>query len=202
MKLPELKECFQCFDQYSMLDNIREHSIMVTRVAETLYDNLSPALPPENLPPKRVVIIGALMHDIAKSLCLNDNRSHATVGMEICRQHNWPELAEIVEEHVLLKHFNDEAYRRGVFGAKELVFYSDKRVNHHEVVTLDQRLAYILERYSKGDPYRIKRIRANFDTGFTLEKRLFAHIDFPPEEISSHLQPYTGNFGLTAQDTP
>ncbi|MBM9518560.1 HDIG domain-containing protein [Desulforhopalus vacuolatus] len=202
MKLPELKECFQCFDQYSMLDNIREHSIMVTRVAETLYDNLSSALPPENLPEKRVVIIGALMHDIAKSLCLNDNRPHAVVGMEICQQHGWPELAKIVEEHVLLKHFDDEAYQRGVFGAKELVFYSDKRVNHHEVVTLNQRLAYILERYSRDDPYRIKRIRANFETGFTLEKRFFSHIDFPPEELSSHLQPSTDDFGLTAQDIP
>ncbi|MCK9174366.1 MAG: HDIG domain-containing protein [Desulforhopalus sp.] len=202
MKLPELKECFQCFDQYAMLANIREHSIMVTRVAETLYNNLISALPPENLPEKRVVIIGALMHDIAKSLCLNNNKSHAVVGMEICRQHSWPELAEIVEEHVLLKHFDDEGYRRGVFGAKELVFYSDKRVNHHEVVTLDQRLAYILERYSMDDPYRIKRIRANFDTGFILERRLFAHIDFPPEDLFNHLQPCTGNFGLTAQATP
>jgi len=32
---------------------------------------------------------------------------------------------------------------------KEIIYYSDKRVNHNEVVTLEKRLEYLIDRYTK-----------------------------------------------------
>ena len=46
--------------------------------------------------------------------------------------------------------------------AKEIVYYADKRVKHDEIVDLDMRLEYILDRYGLGDPRRHRAIENNF----------------------------------------
>lgn len=189
MGIPTVQECYHYYNQYAMRDNIRAHSIMVARVAELLYDTLALSTSPQppTLPTKEEVIAGALMHDIAKTPCLGTDLSHAQEGKRICIELGYPELGEIVAEHVLLKEFPEDRYEQGVFGSKELVFYADKRVNHDQPVTLQERQAYILTRYGKKNEWREKRIRANFATAFTLEKYLFRFLPFPPEELRESL---------------
>ncbi len=201
MKLPQITECLHCFESTAMLANIRRHSIMVTRVALTLHNALKRCLPASSatmLPGRRLVAVGALMHDIAKTACLHNEKSHAVEGRKYCCEHGWPELGEIVEEHVLLKKFDPELWRAGRFEAKELVFYADKRVRHDEIVNLPERLHYIIDRYSRGEAPRIERINANFAIAFELEKQLFSHLDFAPDELISHLVPVT-ELGLPPQ---
>ena len=36
MNIPSINECLSLMDSYGMLDNIREHSFIVARVAETI----------------------------------------------------------------------------------------------------------------------------------------------------------------------
>lgn len=133
------------------------------------------------------MIAGALLHDIAKTLCLKTDCLHAEAGRDICLQLGYPAMAEIVAEHVILRNFTIDLYRRGIFGAKELVFYADKRVLHDQVVSLGDRLEYILERYGNGDSLREKRIRENFDQALELEHLLFSFLDFAPEEITQKI---------------
>ena len=75
------------------------------------------------------------------------------------------EIADIVGEHVRLKNYE----LNGSYSEKEIVFYSDKRVNHDRIVSLEDRLAYILERYGKDNEERCRAIKTNFET---LHKRL------------------------------
>ena len=86
-----------------------------------------------------------------------------------------------------LKNFSAGSYAVGLFGTKEMVFYSDKRVRHDQVVPLASRLEYILERYGKGDPAREHHIRLNFSQTLDFEKYLFRFLDFRPEEITKHM---------------
>ncbi len=83
----------------------------------------------------------------------------------------------------MLKDFTADLYKQGIFGAKEMVFYADKRVRHDEVVSLADRLEYILERYGDNNPAKKKLIRQNFTQTLDFERYLFQFLDFLPEEI-------------------
>jgi len=183
-KIPSIRQCLEFIDRYEMLDNIRDHSIMVARVAETLVAGLrhsGRATAP--LPDPAEVTAGALLHDIAKTMCLQGSCNHAEAGQRICIELGYPELGEIVAEHVILKTFTADRYAQGLFGAKELVFYADKRVLHDQVVPLAVRLDYILERYGDSNPLREKYIRLNFQRTLDLEGFLFRFLDFTPETV-------------------
>ncbi len=185
---PSPSQCLAYFDQFEMFDNIREHSILVARVAWTLVDALERngkcALP---LPHRELTIAAALLHDIAKTLCIKTGCHHAEVGRQICIDLGYSEIGDIVAEHVVLRNFRAEHYRTGLFGAKELVFYADKRVRHNQVVPLSARLEYILERYGNGSPEKEQQIRLNFNRTLDFEKYLFHYLDLAPEHIELHL---------------
>lgn len=183
--VPTIHQCLQYIEQYEMLDNIRDHSFMVARVAKTLVEGLGAGA--ATVPPTDEVLAGALLHDIAKTRCLGNNSHHAQDGQDICNELGYPEIGKIVVEHVILRQFDEDAYRRGIFGARELVYYSDKRVRHDQVVSLDERLDYIIERYGQGSAEIEQRIRLNFSATKTLEQFLFSHLNFAPAELSHYL---------------
>lgn len=183
---PSIRQCLQYIEQYEMLSNIRDHSYMVARVAKTLVEGLVRSNR-SHAPDPGVVIAGALLHDIAKTRCLRNNGHHARDGQLICEKLGYPHIGEIVVEHVVLKNFNEKLYRKGVFGAKELVYYADKRVRHDQVVSLAERLDYIIERYGDGSTAKEELIRTNFSATIKLERILFAHLDFAPDTLTACL---------------
>jgi len=184
--IPTTEQCLQFIERYEMLDNIREHSFMVARVAKTLAIGLdnNPDIPSPNT---HEVIAGALLHDIAKTRCLNNNSHHARDGQSICEELGFAAIGQIVLEHVVLQNFNEDLYKSGVFGSKELVYYADKRVRHDQVVTLGERLAYIIERYGDNDPSKMQRIEQNFSATITFEQHLFSFLPYPPKLLPQHL---------------
>jgi putative nucleotidyltransferase with HDIG domain len=180
---PSLAECIDLMEQYKMLSNIRHHSLVVARLAGQLHCGLCTVTPDRPQADHRVVISGALLHDIAKTPCLNSICDHAKAGAEICRRHGYPEIAVIVEQHVRLQDFDLARYEQGGFTAVEIVYYADKRVQHNTVVSLGQRLEYILDHYGRGNPERQKLIRENFDKCVTLEDRLFRWLPFRAADL-------------------
>ncbi len=185
ISIPSPDQCLDFMERYEMLVNIRAHSFRVARVAEFLVNGLIEAKKaPAPLPSIKLVVAGALLHDIAKTECLNGKCRHNIVGKEICNALGYPEIGEIVEEHVILKEFRAEKYKKGIFSAKEIVYYADKRVRHDEVVSLEHRLEYILDRYGNDDPHRKHFIRLNFQQCQDLEVNLFTFLNFSHEELS------------------
>jgi len=175
--IPGQELCFQLMEQYGMLANIREHSIIVARVTELLVRGLLAAGGKVSL---EKAIAGALLHDIAKTACLNCNDNHAARGREICLKHGFEEIAEIVGEHVILSNGVPDDCCREV----EIVYYADKRVNHDKVVGLEDRLTYIIDRYSQNNPQRTEAIRRNFEHTRQIEQRLFVKLPWQPEEVA------------------
>ncbi|MDR2550086.1 MAG: HDIG domain-containing protein [Desulfobulbus sp.] len=181
--IPSLAQCIDLMEQYGMLPNIRHHSLVVARLAEQLQGGLCAVAPDRHQADRHLVISGALLHDIAKTPCLNSTCDHAKAGADICRRHGYPEIAAIVEQHVRLWDFAPARYEQGRFDALELVYYADKRVRHNVVVHLDQRLEYIIDHYGKGNPERQALIRENFDKCVTLEHHLFRWLPFGPADL-------------------
>jgi len=177
VKIPSIETCLQLMDDYRMLDNIKAHSRVVARVAELITVGLRRRSGADlNLD---LVISASLLHDIAKTQCLDNRCDHARVGGEICREHGFVELADIVEEHVVIKNNGS-----GLITEKEIVYYADKRVNHDQVVSLQDRLDYILDRYGRNNAVRYDLIQQNFAKCLSMEKRIFASLDFRPEQLA------------------
>ncbi len=180
--------------EYGMLDNIRAHSLQVARLAVLLARELVTAggggagAPTPGAPAPvldlDLVTAGALLHDIAKTPCLNGTCSHAEVGGEICFRHGFAEVAAIVMEHVIL-----DDYTRPL-SATEIVYYADKRVRHDEIVTLAERQAYIEDRYGQGKPEIINAIRLNFGKCYDMEKRIFSSLSraLTPDVVAAQVE--------------
>lgn len=174
--IPTVSQCLALMDEYRMLANIRDHSLLVARVAGLVAETLAGRGVVVSV---ELTVAGALLHDIAKTACLDCDGNHAAMGSEICRRHDYVEIAEIVAEHVILQDVSAVCCPE-----KEIVYYADKRVLHDQVVGLDERLDYILARYGRNDARLQDLIRQNFAICRQVEERLFAVLPWAPAELA------------------
>lgn len=174
--IPSIQECYELMDAYRMLDNIRAHSVVVAKVARLIAQQLREERIDISV---ELTTAGALLHDIGKTASLQTGQDHSELGRQICLTHHLDEIAPIVAEHVRLKDYA----LNGHFSEKEIVFYADKRVKHDQVVSLDERLAYIIKRYSKGQEQLSRAITENFALCRQVQEKLFTRLNFSPEAL-------------------
>lgn len=172
--LPTPQECRRILRAHRVPDHIRRHSEQVARVARRLAKALS-ALDGEVMNIDRVEA-AALLHDIAKADCLRSRKDHAREGGRVLRDLGMPEIATLVEQHVVL-HPGDHG---GRVTEAEVLNYSDKRVRHEEIVTLEERFTDLIERYGRGNPQAEAIIRENWLTTEVLERKIFARLPSDP----------------------
>ncbi len=187
--IPTPGQCYRLMDEYGMLANIREHSILVARISVYLAAGLRAV----GLDiPHPLVLAAALLHDIAKTPCLASKKDHAREGRRICLAHGFAELADAVGEHVVLA----QPFSPLVLTATEVVYYADKRVNHDQVVGLEERLEYIMDRYGQNDPLIHEKIRDNFARCQLEEEKIYRFLSTRTEELAALLarepQPFPG----------
>lgn len=175
--LPSREECLRLMARYGMLPNIREHSFLVTQVALWLGRGLVDAGLPLHLP---LIEAGALLHDLGKTPCLGTARDHADWGARALFAEGYPELAQIVREHVRL---DDSLMDGRPLREAEVVNYADKRVLHTQVVDLAERFADLKERYGKTRE-ALARINENEIKSRGLEQKI---IDFLPDALQDLL---------------
>lgn len=161
---------------HGMLPNIREHSLRVTQVAVFLGQALAAAGLPLHLP---LIEAGALLHDLGKTPCLKNGQKHAEWGAAVLNDLGYPEVAQVVKEHVYLD--RDPADRQPPREA-EVVNYADKRVLHTQVVTLAQRFADLMERYGRTPEARV-RLAALEVRAQALEDRIFDSLELNPVDL-------------------
>lgn len=179
--VPRPDQCLRLMDEYRMLNNIRAHSLVVAKIAEFLSVGLRNQGREIDI---ELTLAAALMHDIAKTLCLESGCNHALLGRDICLEHDMEEVAPLVAQHVVL---GADSFPHTPISAKEVVYYADKRVNHDQIVPLDERLSYILERYGEEDPVRYDLIRENFGRCRAIEEEIFQGLDFGPHELAERI---------------
>jgi putative nucleotidyltransferase with HDIG domain len=184
--IPTTEQCLEFMTQYEMLENIKDHSIMVEKIARVITTHLNRS-GSSHLSLERISA-GALLHDIGKTRGLNEGETytwnHADMGKTICLENNLDEIADIVREHVRLENFDPD----GDINEKEIVYYADKRVTHEKIVDLEERTEYLLDHYAKGDETRAKRIKENMVICARVEKKLFAYLPFEPHEMALVIQ--------------
>jgi hypothetical protein len=72
----------------------------------------------------------------------------------------------------------------------EVLNYSDKRVLHDQIVGLDRRMDYIVDRYGETPAHR-ERILVLWQKTRELENKLFKNLSFAPDNLT-RLIPHNG----------
>ena len=174
--LPSHHQCLELMETHAMLPNIREHSFRVMEVASFLGEALAEAGFDLNLP---LVTVGALLHDLAKTPCLGTLNNHAELGAVILEELGYPQVAQVVREHV---HLDGAIMDPRPLREAEIVNYADKRVLHETVVTLEERFADLKVRYGRTPEARA-RIQATEVKARVLEEKLFAPLRLTPLDL-------------------
>lgn len=176
--IPDAQHCLALMEEYGMLANIKDHSMMVAKVAMLLGHGLVGAGRALDLP---LVLAGALLHDIAKTQCLDGRCPHAEKGRDICLELGFRRVADIVAQHVVLADF------AAPINPINIVYYADKRVKHDQIVSLAERRTYIEGRYGQGNPVYIEMIRENFAKCAQVENRIFSPLPFVPSDVAAQV---------------
>lgn len=180
MRIPQRDECLHMLSVMQMPAHIQAHSELVCRVALLLTDGLIAAGVALNRP---LVNASALLHDITKPRSFTTGENHSKTGGEYLTGLGFPEVGDIVRQHVIL----DAYFGKEAPSEAEVVNYADKRVLHDQVVSLADRMEYILQRYAKTEEHR-QWLRAIWDQTVQLEKRLFAYLAFSPVQLTDHIE--------------
>jgi len=174
--IPTRSECLAALSDYNVPEHIIGHSVVVERVALFLANHLVAA---GNGMDPALVSAGALLHDIDKMRGLNEGRPHGELGAETIDRLGYAEVSPIVGQHVRLADYGDN----GTVSEAKLVNYADKRVNHEEIVTLDERFTYLLERYGSASPEALVRITEMKRLTEAIEGQIFARLTLAPTDV-------------------
>ena len=163
-----------------MMGHIVDHSEQVCRVAVCLADNLNLEGTGLNT---ELIRVSALLHDITKTRSFRTRENHAQTGAEFLQKRGFTEVGRIVAQHVKL----DTYFASSSPVEAEIVNYADKRVLHDQIVSLTDRMTYILDRYTDGMESR-ERILGLWAKSKELEKRIFSYLPFLPEALNQAVE--------------
>ena len=181
MNIPSRDQCFQLMCRMQMLENIVAHSIQVCRVGKCLVDHLKFQDGQLN---RQLVQAAALLHDITKTRSFETEENHALTGGQVLADFGYPQVGNLVRQHVRL----DDYSAHQILSEAVIVNYADKRVLHDRIVSLEERMSYIQERYGSRPEHR-HRIQLLWQKTAALEKQIFRCLPFSPGDLIYHLTP-------------
>ena len=173
--MPNELDCITLLHKYDTPVHIMQHSRRVWDVGKLLSEGLLRSNYPLDID---LVKASCLLHDIGKYPCIVEGRgAHDVRGEQILEQEGFPSVARIVAQHVKLWSKKEDP-----IGEEHVVYYSDKRVVHDEVVSIEERFVYLWETYGElPDAEKwLERMKAE---SLRLEAAIFARLDFSPDDV-------------------
>ena len=96
----------------------------------------------------------------------------------------YPTIAQIINKHRFeaIRTIKNEPWS----WEEKILTYADKRVMHDKIVSLEERFMDLSKRYRKqlSDEDK-KKTKMTEQLYFDLEKEIFSHLDFTPEQVAS-----------------
>jgi uncharacterized protein len=173
--VPNRDECLRLMDRHGMLENIVDHSLTVTRVACFLSKELNKKGQRIDL---GVVEAAALLHDLAKTECLETKEDHAQQGFRLLRGLGYERIAAVVAQHVEILPAGDSAS----VTEEEVVNYADKRVQHDQIVSLKERFSDLKDRYGHVKSAMEQMDRMEKAT-YAIEDKIFLVLGSDPKDL-------------------
>lgn len=184
MTIPTIEECFILMKQMAMPDHILRHSLLVANIAKTIATDFGASGIPVDV---ELVESAALLHDIGKARALVTKEDHGVLGAKLLTDEGYGELAPIVLGHIGLTSFDEDE----PFTETLIVNYSDKRVMHDTIVSLEVRFNDLERRYARDETGRAL-VAQMLDVYRRLEAAIFRELSFEPESLADVLLSSTG----------
>jgi len=175
LNLPDPPTCLAILARHNTPDHVIRHSQAVCVVALHLTHKLFSQGYPLN---EALVRAAALLHDVTKAYSFKVRLDHALTGAKLLKKLGYPEVGQIVGQHVRLS----RSRPKGRISEVEIVNYADKRVVDDRITTLRERLHYIRSRYGRS-PEALARIDKFSSLSFQLEEEIFAVLPDGPEQL-------------------
>ena len=183
LKIPTKDQCYRMLNEMKMMDHIVAHSLQVCRVATFLTEHLNQQHCRLNFD---LIQAAALLHDITKTRSFKTREDHALTGGEHLSNGGYPAIGNLIRQHVVMDQYSVD----GTILEAEVLNYSDKRVLHDQIVGLDRRMDYIVDRYGETPAHR-ERILVLWQKTRELENKLFKNLSFAPDNLT-RLIPHNG----------
>ena len=151
--VPTAAECEAILAVLAVPDKICRHSHAVAAVAEAMTKRLNAhgvIIAPD------LVHAGSLLHDIAKG-----QPAHAEAGAAIVSQLGFPEVADIIEQHMDID-FKGDTPREAA-----IVFLADKLVQEDRRVSVEERFRRAFERF-RDQPEALRGATRKYDTALAI----------------------------------
>lgn len=126
------------YSKYDIPINIREHCKKVCIISQQIASALN--CRGLNLDIE-LIKCGALLHDIAKG-----GKFHAKVGKEILTSYGFSNIGSIIGEHMDIR-----VRPKGTVSEEEVVYLSDKIVKGTRIVTIEERINMVKERFQGNE---------------------------------------------------
>lgn len=178
--IPKREECLSILSDEGVPEHIIKHSLVVEGVALFIAEGLSEAGVQLN---KKLIIAGAILHDIAKMPAMKEGKYHGELGGDLMIKLGFSEVAPIVRQHVFLDDYEEDSVSEA-----GLVNYADKRVNHDKIVTLDARFSYLFERYGRKSEEAKERIERIYKLTMILEEDIFKRLPYEPKDLAGIME--------------
>ncbi len=140
--IPTLAQCLTWWDEWKLPKNVRQHSLTVSHAAYTLAVWMR----------KKGIHVnpiqtyrGGMLHDLDKIKTLHSSGTHGQIAAAFLDRNGFPEVAEIVREHIMSTILNPGADERR--WEVKLVYFCDKLTEGDQLVPFNQRLSALFERY-------------------------------------------------------
>lgn len=177
--LPEIPTCLLWLQQNGASAHLMTHVQQVAAIAYALAVWLRAAGMDVN---PILAHRGGLLHDLAKASKHEAGTDHGQAAGALLRQKGEPALAEIADHHMLFT-LMDEARTPRTWEQK-LVYYADKLVEKNELVTVDERLSGLQERYNIDSGILLSALTPRIKA---LEAEICAPLDLTPGLLHQRL---------------
>lgn len=178
-RIPNERECVRLWDKYGMLPNIRAHSRQVAHICASLATRATELGFAVSVEECRCA---GLLHDLAKTRCLETGGSHAQLGAAwvLLETGNYV-LAQATLLHV--HWFWPLPEGKAICRLPFFLEYADKRVRHDVIVTLAERFDDLRKRYGFTEAARTG-ITATQAQAVELEARLSSQLHWKLDEYT------------------
>lgn len=178
--IPTANEAKALWDKYHLPTYKQQHVELVGRVALFLARKLSKAL--HIYVNEKLILAGALLHDIDKNIPLLPGEAHPDTGVRILREEGMDEVAKLVKTHPLHAVL-DPAIAPKTWEEKVL-FLADKMVKL-DIITVDKRFFLWRKELMPEEAKHI--LAAAYPEVKKLETEIFDRTGIRPEQVKEIL---------------
>ncbi len=179
MNIPNEEECEKILKKFEVPDNILRHSRLVEKIALFLAKKLIEKGEKVDL---ELIRAAAILHDIDK-IKTKETGNHGKLAYDFLKE-KYPEVAEVIISHL----FHRSAIVPLDSWEKKLVYYADCRVNDDKLVSFEERVNYIVEKYGNISEEANKRIHDAIPFAKEIEKEIFKNLDIEPEDLKDYIK--------------